>query len=326
MFEYRKRKIKEGIVDGSNEVFSCDVGGNIILYESESQVSDAKILGSIRTAQPYGLIYVKQEGLYFTNGQTCSSDGERSSEQITRMNLDGRVDLELASPFFSNLHCLDRTEKGLLFTSTGLDAIFEIDFTGEIFWECWEVNHVYDTLKSGKKRNLNKSQDHRAKCYPTLAQTVHLTQAIIDPHNNERILALLYHQGEIIEIDRTTSETRVLLSGLRKPHHVRKTLNGYLLTNTANSEILLLDRDFKTVQSIGRKLGRYELSNWVQDAAMTERGTYLVGDEGNFRLIEVNQDLSSTDAFYYGEPSRMFHIHLLPESFEVKLNGTIDYN
>ena len=317
-YNYRARQNEEiRLTGGSDEVFTGKAGGKIVLYESKKTIDDSRIISLIEPQQPYGMDYVENEGLYFTCGQSCSKDGEPNKEKIMRINPHGEVDLEISSPLFSHLHSIKRTENGLLVVSTGVDAIFEIDLDGNLLWDWWAVDHGYDTLKSGKKRKLDKNADHRTQNYPILSQTTHVSQALEDPHNDDKILATLYHQNSIIRIDKNTSEHEVMIDGLKIPHHIRPLEEGYMFTNTRESMTVICDKDFKIKKKFGQKLGSYQLSNWVQDTIKTTRGTYLIGDEGNFRLIETDSK-NEHSSYEYGKPHRMFELYLVPDNFNLK--------
>jgi hypothetical protein len=317
-YHYRERKVFEGVIEGSNEVFSGESGGKIVLFESQKNISDVVALQEIKAPQVYGMDYVIGEGLYYTTGQSCSRDGEMGNEKIVRINEDGYKDLEINNRLFSHLHSIRRTKDGLLVASTGLDAIFEVDLDGKIKWEWWAIDHGYDTLKNGEKRKLDKSEDHRLKSYPTMFQTTHLSQAIVDPYDDKKIISVLYHQNSIISISKESLDHKTLLNGLQRPHHVLGHMGGYMFTNTRERKIVFCNNNFDIQQKFGDRLGGYLLSNWIQDALPTDRGTYIVADEGNFRFLETD-GFKNHYVFEYGKPDRMFEMLIVPNSYQINL-------
>lgn len=317
-YHYRARKVFEGVIEGSNEVFGGESNGKIALFETKNEISDLVLIEEIISPQAYGMDYVKGEGLYFTTGQSCSTDGKVGDEKIVRINEEGYRDLEITSKLFSHLHSIRRTDRGLLVASTGLDAIIEVDLEGNSVWEWWAVDHGYDTLQNGKKRIIDKKVDHRLISYPTMYQTTHVSQAIEDPFYKDSVLAILYHQNSIIRIKKEELKHEVLIDGLKRPHHVIGYKDGYMFTNTRERYVVICDKDFRVVRKFGNRLGGYLLSNWVQDAIPTNRDTFLVADEGNFRFLETD-GTKTHSVFEYEKPNRVFEVMQVPDDYRINL-------
>jgi hypothetical protein len=319
-YHYRARKVIEGVIEGSNEVFKGESKGKVVLFESKDNIKDTEVLEIINTPQCYGLEYVAGEGLYVTMGQSCAEDCDISKEKVIRINESGHKDLEISLPVFSHLHSVKRTNNGLLITSSGIDAIFEIGLDGSIIWDWWAVEQGYNILKNGEERVIERDVDHRTRSYPTMFQTTHVNQAIEDPHLEDKILAILYHQNSIIRIDKKTKRHEVVMEGLKRPHHLCGREEGYMFTNTRESKVILTDIDFSSMEKFGGRLSEYILSNWVQDTVFTPRGTYLLSDEGNFRFIETD-GIKRHNVFEYGKPDRMFEILIVPDDYRIGYNG-----
>ena len=82
------------------------------------------------------------------------------------------------SPLFNALHSISRTQRGYLVASTGLDLLLEFNRAGEILWSWWATDHGFEVTPAGRRRELDKSADHRTIQYGTLTQTTHVNSAL----------------------------------------------------------------------------------------------------------------------------------------------------
>jgi hypothetical protein len=212
---------------------------------------------------------------------------------------------------------VQRTERGLLIASSGIDAVVEIDLDGKLVWSWWATDHGYDRLKSGERRRLEKDVDHRRRCYPSHEQTTHVNSAIVDPHDPTKVLAVLFYQGSIVRIDRESGKHEVVASGLNGPHHVRAIAGGYLVSDTRAGVVRLYDRAFRPVsESFGSNRRVLGLIRWTQDALPTPFGTLLIADGNRFRILEVD-DRGREAAFGFGMPRRIFQLQAVPDTFSL---------
>jgi hypothetical protein len=146
---------------------------------------------------------------------------------VTAFNSVHEVDADLgivhqhvvSSPLFNALHSISRTRRGFVVASTGLDLLLEFSRDGEILWSWWATDHGFESTPTGRRRELDKSADHRTIKYGTLNQTTHLNSAAELPDG--RFLASLFHQGMVIVIDRESRDWQPVLEGLDHPHAVR---------------------------------------------------------------------------------------------------------
>jgi hypothetical protein len=297
------------------DVFAGDPGGRIVLYERRDGLGDIAKLASLPCTKPFGMDYVEGEGLYYLTGLICSEDGVPGDERIVRRNPEGEIDLEIRSPLFSLPRTLQRTENGLLVAVSGIDALLEIDLTGNVLWSWWATDRGYDILKSGRRRELKKGIDHRLKCYPSHDQTTHLNSAIVDPHDPTKVLAVLFYQGSVIRIDKQTLSHEVVITGLNGPHNVRGIPEGYMVSDTRNGVVKICDRDFNLTGEVygsNRRVPR--VIRWTQDAVSTPFGTYLIADGNRFRILEVDEQGNEV-AFKFGMPNRVFQMQIVPDTF-----------
>ncbi len=184
----------------------------------------------------------------------------------------GRRDLLISHPWFNDLrsvtpHSGDR----LLVTSSGVDAVLEVTHGGTVTWAWWAADHGYTHTPLGERRTVDRDRDHRGRDIPTLAQTTHVNSAV---GHDGRVLASLFHQGQVIAIDPDTATTRPVLDGLRAPHSLRRHIDGLALSDAGNGRVLLVDHHLRV---------RHELTggwDWVIDSADHGAWTVLVDNNG----------------------------------------------
>jgi hypothetical protein len=213
-------------------------------------------------------------------------------------------------PYLSDIHSISLTSNDtLLVTSTGIDAILEFTFDGTLIWNWFATLNGYTIDQLGVSRNLIiENIDHRKNDYPTLSQTTHLNSVIEDPFSDDYLITTLFHQGEVVSVDKKTGSTTVLLSGLLSPHGLRKTENGFIVSNTRLGETLILDKNFKI-------LSRFDLqSSWLQDSCISPWGTLFGIRSEKYDIIEVSLSNGEIlDEFKYDSNWRGYQI-FFPDS------------
>lgn len=304
--------------DRSNEVFKGLPGGKLELFEHNGKLGGITSLGEIHPIKPFGMQYVTGEGLYFITGLPCSKDGVSGDEHIARMNDKGEIDLEIRSPLLTQVRSLRRTERGLLVTASGVDAILKFSLSGELIWSWWATEHGYDQAYGGDSRFIDKKIDHRLKNYPGRLQTTHLNSAIIDPYDNTKLLTILFYQGKLIRIDRESLEHEIVISGLNGAHHIRAHSKGYMLSNSRKGEVLIYDKNFQLIETVPGT-NRFFPIKWVQDAIETPFGTHLIADCNTFKLRE--RDKNGREKTHNTQmPNRVFQIEPVDDSFSFPSN------
>ncbi len=299
--------------DRSNDVFKGLPGGKLQLFEHTGELGGIRSISEIYPVKPFGLQYVAGEGLYFITGLPCSDDGIAGDERIVRLTDDGRIDLTIRSPMLTQVRSLRRTDRGLLVTSSGIDALLEFNLSGRLLWSWWATEHGYDKAYGGGVRRIDKALDHRLKNYPGRLQTTHLNSAITDPYDSTKVLTILFYQGKVIRIDRESLEHEVVIDGLNGAHHIRPHSEGYMLSNSRKGEVLIFDRDFKLIETIPGT-NRFFPVKWVQDAIETPFGTHLIADCNTFKLRERNK-AGVERKFNTRMPNRVFQIEPVGDDF-----------
>lgn len=314
--KFRFERIVKG-KDRSNEVFHGEPGGKIQLLEHQGGLGKIKLLEEIYLTKPFGMEYVENEGLYFVRGLPCAEDGVPGDEHIARLNPNGEIDLEIRSPLFSQLRSLRRTQNGLLVASSGIDAILEVDFHGNITWSWWATENGFSEAYGGGIRTIDKDFDHRGKCYSGKLQTTHLNSAITDPYDDNKILAILFYQGVVARIDKKSLALDIVITGLNGAHHIRKHSKGYMLSNSRKGEILVYDTQFRLIDRIKGTSALFPVK-WVQDAfEMPDGQSHLIADCNTFNLRE--RDLKGNERkFNTHMPNRIFQIEPVSDAFFLK--------
>ncbi len=310
--KFRLNRIIRG-KDRSNDVFRGSPGGKIELFKHHGNLGNITSLGVIHPTKPFGMHYVPDEGLYFITGLPCCEDGVAGDEHIARLNPSGEIDLEIRSPLLTQVRSLRRTERGFLVTASGVDAILELDFSGNILWSWWGTEHGFDMAYGGGKRVIDKTLDHRLNNYPGRLQTTHLNSAIVDPYDPNKILTILFYQGKVARIDRTTLQHEIVIENLNGAHHIRPHSLGYMLSNSRRGEVLVYDRQFQFIKSVPGTNKLFPVK-WVQDAIEMPSGNHLIADCNSFKLRE--RDLNNREKTYTtGMPNRVFQIEPVPDDF-----------
>ena len=210
---------------------------------------------------------------------------------------------------FNTLHSLAVTrEDTLLVTSTGVDGLLEFNKEGTLLWQWFAFEHGYELDQYGKKRFLDMQGiiDHRKIDHPTLHQTTHINSVMQHRSEDDVLLATLFHQGTLVAIDKKTGVSTALVSGLSNPHSIRKSGNGYMVSDTKKGEIILLDKDFDVYDSF--QTG----SSWLQDATLLSNGNVLAAKSAENTLIEMDgktKEISSV--FSYDTNWRIYHVEEL---------------
>lgn len=211
-------------------------------------------------------------------------------------------------PWFNDLHSLRPTDGGVLVAASGTDSITEVDVSGKVSWVWWGDEHGFGKDSFGVTRVLDKSDDHRRWVYDTWLHTTHVNSAV--PLDSATILATLFHQGELVAIDRVSGVARTILRGLSRPHAVR--WSGGLLTvaDTANGHGI--------VGRITPKLEFFEEyrvdidTAWLQDWHVLKNGLCVAVDGGRPAVHFVTSS---------GEPVRCDQFDPNWYVYEVEIGG-----
>jgi hypothetical protein len=179
--------------------------------------------------------------------------------------------------FFNHVHTLDRTPRGLLVSSSGSDLLAEIDESGALLWQHFLFQHGYGGTRFRFAQHFDPGRSYNRRYLPA-ALTTHPNSALRLP--DDSVLATLFSTGELLRIDRSQGETQVLLSGLRRPHSIRRRPGGgYMLCDTEGGAVVLLDAGLQPSERCPVPAA------WIQDAVLTD----CQGDPEGRMLVVANR-------------------------------------
>jgi hypothetical protein len=149
----------------------------------------------------------------------------------------------------------------------------------------------------------------------TSEQSMHVNCATLA--SPDTVLATLFHQGQLISIDRHTKQSSVRLNGLDRPHGIRKYDGGFLLSNTLGHRIVLMDENLKVRSEI--EYG----TQWLQDTIPTSGDTYLTLENVHIdqlpepgltnRIVEIDEAGKPLCGVDLGPENRLFTVREVDE-------------
>ena len=248
-----------------------DFGGAITLADPDNL--EAGFLMELNVPLAFGMCFnTVNSALYVTSGTVISKVQH------------GACVKELGNPLFNDLHSLTCSASGnLLVASTGVDGILEVDFeeASRVYWDWLATEHGYDRTPAGDLRIIRRELNYQNIVASTPQHTTHVNTALNDVP--QRVLATIFHQGALIEIDRESGCCHVLLEGLKSPHNIRRRSGGYMLCDTRANRVLLLDEQFAVESEISNGF------DWVQDALELDGNSFLVGDSNRDRIARISK-------------------------------------
>lgn len=271
--QWALRDTKHGVVldknkDRAQSIDEDKFGGSIALIDPLKL--EYGFISEIKIPLAFGLCANKKHrSLYVTSGK------------VIRQIKNGRCVKVLGNTLFNDLHSLTLTASGqLLVAATGTDAILEVDFedANRVSWDWLATEHGFNVTPAGKTRYINRNFNYQLINTTTPEHTTHVNAALNDLPN--RVLATLFHQGQLIEIDKISKKSRVILSGLKLPHNIHERRGGFILSDTRSNRVLLMNKEFTIEKEF--KAG----FDWVQDAyELVGSKGYLIADSNNDRVV-----------------------------------------
>jgi len=295
-----------------------DYAGTFVVYDWDSR--------NIIWEADWGNLLGNPAGYCFADGHIYMNDFEAGN--IFRIGVHpepGKLLQRISHPYFNDLHSLERTSRGLLAACSGTDLIVEVDLHGRILWEWWAAEHGYTVTPSGEERASGRGGEHRNRYYHTRYQATHVNCATVRdagswPGAERYILCLLFHQGKLLQIDRSRpaaeQEGELILDGLARPHSLEKIPGGWVFCNSLSKELVLLDDDLRVSGNIPYDGG------WIQDCTRLPNGNIVLNDVDNNVLVEFAgpawEIVSRTD---YARTWRMGELVVVPEHHEEAFLG-----
>ena len=259
---------------------------------------------------------VTPAGHCFADGYLYVADLEASNIfQIDITSETGKLLKRISHPYMNDLHSLERTKRGLIVTASGTDTILEVDLDGNLLWDWWAADHGYNMTPSGKTRTSGRGEEHRNIYYHTRYQTTHLNCATMQDPEERYVLCLLFHQGELIRIDRSLpleeQHGEVMMTGLARPHGLEKIPGGWIFCNSLSKELVMINDNLERISSITYDGG------WIQDCTVLPNGNVLLNDVDNHILVEfAGPDWHVTQTIPYNQNWRMAEMITVPAEHE----------
>jgi len=210
-----------------------------------------------------------------------------SGNGISILDFNLKTKKKIKNEYLNDLHSINIINNNyIILASTGLDCILILDKKGSLCWSWFATENGYDIDPKGRKRVIDKEKDHRKIQYPTLQQTTHLNSAFYlgkTKYFKNTIYCSLFHQGEILAIDKETSKIKRILKGLKHPHSIYYNNKKLIISDTENRSVILSNKDLTKIRRV-----RLKMVGWIQDATLLKNGNLLVSDSDNNQIIEFD--------------------------------------
>lgn len=187
-----------------------------------------------------------------------------SVDRIHHFDTGNRTVTTLQNPWFAFIHSLELSADAtrILVASSGFDRIIEMDTaTGKPSWEWSAWTHGYPHTISTHRTIVTSGEFSSGVNNPLVVsnpedypegiglppgdRTAFPNRAIY--LDDQSILATLFHYG-LIKIDRETGAVTPILENLSHPHGIRKYKSGFIITDTANGNCIILDSDLRPIK------------------------------------------------------------------------------
>jgi len=266
---------------------SKDMGGEIVLLDADN--INGSMLRSMKVRTPMGLYYSKANKMLFTG-----------SDHWIYGLAGGKIIKTLNNQCFNCIHCLTGSfDNKLWVVSTGIDAVIKIDIncSEKILSSWFATENGYAVSANGSTRHIDRSKNHQGiNDYSTPEHTTHINSVL--EYRKNKLLATLFHQGELVEIDIKTGKTKIILGGLKEPHNIRRASFGYIVSDTNGQRVIKFD---KFLQVTGEIKGKFD---WVQDAIELKNGNIVIADANNGRIVVTNLAGSIIGEYIFGKDNK----------------------
>ncbi len=257
--------------NATKELTSKDMGGEIVLLDPNRLTGP--LLGSLKVRTPMGLCYDKKSKTLFTG----------SDHWVYGLS-NGKIVRRLNNQYFNCIHCVSKSIDGNLWVvCTGIDAVIKIDINNpnKTLSSWFATENGYSVSANGNVRSIDRNKKHQGiDDYSTPEHTTHINSVL--EYKENKLLATLFHQGELIEIDVTTGKTKTILKKLKQPHNIRKASFGYVLSDTNGQRVIMIGNNLKF---IGELTGDFD---WIQDTIELTNGNMVIADANNGRVLITN--------------------------------------
>jgi hypothetical protein len=227
----------------------------------------------------------------------------------------------LSTPLMNDLHSLVISSGGrLMVTSSGVDAVLEVDDGGRLVWDWLATEKGYAYTPDNLRRSIDRRADYRHLFIDTSVQATHCNCALPTVHDGrETVLVSLFHQGKIVAVDRLNGHHKCVLGGLGNPHSIRRRPNGYILCDSRPGNVVLVDENFWIMSIIEHDF------SWVQDATELRPGRVLIADANHSRLIEWDIKAGEPRSeLRYPEEWKIYQMEIIHGQWEQRIASKAD--
>jgi hypothetical protein len=298
----QQRILPDSHVRGLDVHFPGSLGGKVVVLHWESKT----IIWEYDIETPMGLDIAKDH-LYVSLG---------ASGEIIYFDPYGAIKSRITHPKLCWPHGIALTSQGFLIACSGLDLVIELSEQGTVLFEWWAIDSGYDQTPLGTRRVIDRHADHRLLRYPTLRQTTHVNSVLL--YNQDTIWATLFHQGQLISIDRNTKQVHVLKKNLHHPHSIHRFgPDRFIITESSMNRALVLDRDLNDICYVAVD----DNCQWVQEAVLCTNEQVLIADANNHRILGYHwPTLKLEDSFSYSPDWQISQISEIADvSFKEKI-------
>jgi hypothetical protein len=228
-------------------------------------------------------------------------------QRLLCFDRDFNLQFVYRDPLFNDLHTVTRTPDGILAAASGTDSLMELDAYGRVLWRWLATEHGLDRRVGGARRRVDRRLDYGNLPPQTSTQTTHINSARV---HGDTVLATLFAQGALIQIDRATGQFTRLVDGMLRPHAVRpRSDGGWSVCDSGSNAVVTMTPDFGI-----RDIVEVDL-DWPQDAMeMPGAKTMLVMDANNMRLVEIDMaNHQVIKELRYPSTWKGFTIEVVPE-------------
>ncbi len=232
--------------------------------------------------------------------------------KVLRLGPDLSVRGSVVHGLMNDLHGITQTPRGVLLASSGVDGLLELTLDGNLLWSWLGPENGYKVTPQGTRRRVDRSGDHRIAGIATDLQATHCNSAVRT--GDSVVLATLFHQGQIIQLERDGRRPQVLLFGMTHPHSLRRRSRGWLVCDSRPGSVVLLGEDFWVEGLIEDGF------NWVQDAVETEPDRILIADANNARIVDWDVRAGhAVDELRYPEEWKIYQFDAVSPAWEQRL-------
>lgn len=224
----------------------------------------------------------------------------------------------IAMHLMNDLHSLVSTPRGILITSSGVDGILELSASGAVVWSWIASEHGLDRTPNGRVRKVETGTDHRRHTISTEDQSTHCNSARLSQNDGrDVVVATLFHQGQIIQIDRSSLSTSVRAFGLRHPHSLRPYGTGWIVCDSRPGSVVILDDDLWVTDIVEDDF------NWVQDAVpVPDENVVLIADANNARIVVWSMESGKKlDELKYPGEWKIYQMEIVPKDRELAVRA-----